>query len=115
MPDWDAALDGLAGLPDVTGAAIVSRDGLPVAVRLPAGSFPDSLCAMAAAGFAACEAATQDTVGTVARLDVAAARGRLLVWGADADVLFVVLASGAADADALHDAMDRLLSVAPAR
>lgn len=96
---FQGPIDALAGRPKVLGAAVVTRDGLAVASRLPPALQTDVFVAMNATLIAAAESALEPLAGRSAlRAVVTSDRHSLVVAGAGDDLLVVALLEGAPDA-----------------
>lgn len=107
MPEGGWSLEGLVEdlmKSGAKGAAVVTRDGLPVVEDLPASSFADSVCAMAAASLAAAESAFSGSrCGAVRRTWIEGPNRLALIQGLDARLLLVVFLTVDADRDAVKD------------
>lgn len=96
-------LTDMTHLPDVSGAALISRDGIGALQELPAGAEHASFCAMAAAMLGAAEAALlQIGRGTPHRMIVDSSDSRLLVQGLTAELLLVVIAQPSTNLSSLE-------------
>ncbi len=105
MPPLRELITGLAGRPGVTGAAVVSEEGLVVEAALPPGVDQDTLAALAVTAFRSMDSLggamhQSATADIVAEFVAATAILRRLPSGA----LLVVIASHQADlGELLHD------------
>ncbi len=80
----DGILERLAASPDVVGAALITRDGLPVLSRFAHAVDMQTLGAMSAAALAAVETAGMELgTDTISRLTANAATLHILVEGVD--------------------------------
>lgn len=91
-----------------SGAAVVTRDGIPVIERLGATSFADSVCAMAAASLAAAESAFSGARhGAVRRAWIEGPGHVALIHVLDARLLAIVFLGPDTDRDKILDAVQQ--------
>jgi predicted regulator of Ras-like GTPase activity (Roadblock/LC7/MglB family) len=89
-----------------SGAAVVTRDGIPVVERLGATTFSDSVCAMAAASLAAAESAFSGSRhGAVRRAWIEGPGHVALLHTLDARLLVIVFMGPDADRQKILDAV----------
>ncbi len=106
-------LDRLTEGASVEGAALVSRDGIPILFRFRNAVRQETLSAMGAAILGAAETALADiTRDRVSRIIVEAPQHRLVITGVDEELLLVALISTSAELEPslenVQSATDRL-------
>lgn len=89
------------------GAAVVTRDGIPVVDELGASAFSDSVCAMGAAALAAAESAFSGSrSGAVRQAWIEGPNRVALVRGLDSRLILIALLDAGADRAAFQAAVD---------
>src|SRR5437763_7166102 len=108
MARIQSVLGEIRRLPDVLGAEIARRDGIPIAHALPKNMDPKKITAMAAAIVGTSEmAAVESGLGTFNQSIVDTHIGKLMATGAGAEAILVTMLRNKANMGLIHLSVDR--------